>query len=216
LCGSDLSRSKNAQTKGFPRAKFKSFSSRGSAEEFVEANAPKASASARPTKRARPSFFPRVKINIQFDGGSRGSSGASGAGAHVEIATDQKDGSFITQTVQVRKYLGTDSTNNIAEYHGLLCGLEEAKKAVMEFRCGLDKDGVSLKVIGDSDLVIQQMNGTFQCKSKNLIPLLREAKSLVEEMEELVPMEVSFTHVYRKDNRVADGKQSCNESTLLI
>jgi ribonuclease HI len=216
LCGSDLSQSKHAQINGFPRAKFKGFSSRDSAQEFVEANAPNASASARPTKRARPSFFPRVKIYIHFDGGSRGSSGASGAGAHVEIVTEQKDGSFIKQKVQVRKYLGTDSTNNIAEYHGLLCGLEEAKKAVMEFRCGLDKDGVSLNLIGDSDLVIQQMNGTFQCKSKNLIPLLREAKSLVKEMEELVPMEVSFTHVYRKDNGLADGKQSCRECTLPI
>jgi ribonuclease HI len=172
------------------------------------------SASARPSKRSRPSFFPRVKINIHFDGGSRGSSGASGAGAHVEIVTEQKDGSLNQQTVQVRKYLGTDSTNNIAEYHGLLCGLEEAKKAVMEFRCGSDEDCVSLKVIGDSDLVIQQMNGTYQCKSENLIPLLREAKSLVEEMEQFVPMEVSFTHAYRKDNSLADGKQSCSDSTL--
>lgn len=162
----------------------------------------------RPAKRSRPSLFFRIKIVIHFDGGSRGSSGASGAGAHVEIVTEQEDGSLSEQTVNVRKYLGTQSTNNIAEYHGLLCGLHEAKKAVMEFRRVADDDGVSLKCVGDSDLVIQQMNGTYQCKSENLIPLRREAKLIVREMEEAAPMEVSFVHVYRKDNSMADGKQS--------
>ena len=174
----------------------------------MEANIPEESASLRPAKRSRPSLFSRIKIVIHFDGGSRGSSGASGAGALVEIVTEQEDGSSSQQTVRVRKYLGTESTNNIAEYHGLLCGLHEAKKAVMEFERVSGDDGVSLKCVGDSELVIQQMNGTYQCKSENLIPLYQEAKRLVREMEEVAPMDVSLVHVYRKDNCVADGKQS--------
>ena len=108
--------------------------------------------------------------------------------------------------MQVRKYLGSRATNNFAEYHGLICGLYEAKKVATNFT-RIENDRIFLKVCGDSDLVIQQMTGSYQCKSKNLISLHQEAKTLIAEMEQLAPMEVSFEHVYRNNNSIADGKK---------
>jgi len=174
----------------------------------------------RPAKRQRTNSHPpgtqaRVAIDIHFDGGSRGNPGAAGAGAHIEITTEQEGGSICRKTVQVRKYLGTKATNNFAEYHGLICGLEEAKNVAINFKPTSVNDKIHLKVRGDSDLIIRQMNGSYQCKSANLIPLHKEAKSLVVEMNQVAPMEISFEHVYRQDNSVADGKYRRKESVLF-
>ncbi len=51
-----------------------------------------------------------------------------------------------------------DSTNNVAEYEALLLGLDIAK----------DMQIKNLKIIGDSDLIISQVNRKFACKSDRL------------------------------------------------
>lgn len=165
----------------------------------------------RPAKRQRlddSSTTTRGSVTIvaHFDGGSRGNPGLSGAGAHVVITKEQAEGSASRQTVKVREYLGTKVTNNIAEYKGLVCGLKEAKIVATKFKATSKDDSIRLEVYGDSNMVIQQMNGKFQCKSPNLISLHQEAKKLVAEMKQLAPMEVTFEHVYRENNSAADGK----------
>lgn len=154
-----------------------------------------------------------VTIDVHFDGGSRGNPGSAGSGAHIVIASkeDESGQSVDKQTIQVRKYLSR-ATNNIAEYQGLISGLQEAKHVALNFKSTTNEDIIHLNVRGDSDLIIQQMNGTYQCKSKNLMPLHKQAKSLVTEMKSLAPMNITFEHVYREDNSVADGKkQTCRE-----
>lgn len=64
---------------------------------------------------------------------------------------------------------GKGATNNIAEYQALLAGLRAVKE--------MDLSG-PIKVKGDSQLVIKQMTGVWQCRAANLRPLLSEAKQL--------------------------------------
>ena len=123
------------------------------------------------------------------------------------MTTVQDDGSIRRQKVKVRKYLGTNATNNFAEYHGLICGLKEAKNTIATYLNSTERnETIDLHVRGDSILIIRQMQGTYQCKSANLIPLHQEAKTLVAEIKQLAPIQVSFEHVYREDNTRADGK----------
>lgn len=68
-----------------------------------------------------------------------------------------------------RNLTGQGTTNNTAEYNGLLAGL----------RCLKDLGMKDVKILGDSSLVIQQVFGTWKIKAEHLKPLVSEAKSLV-------------------------------------
>jgi ribonuclease HI len=117
---------------------------------------------------------------LYFDGGSRGNPGPAGYGWVL----------FTPETVyRGSNYMGS-ATNNAAEYAGLVCGLSFA----------LNKLGVShLDVFGDSQLVINQMIGSYKCKSKNLQASYADALALKCKFEQ-----ISFSHVYRHINADAD------------
>ena len=81
-------------------------------------------------------------------------------------------------------------TNNEAEY----CGLIEGLKAAIQ-------EGVRrIKVLGDSKLVVEQINGNWACRSDRMIPLWREAKELLE--DEFQSYDISW--IDRSENEVAD------------
>jgi ribonuclease HI len=116
-----------------------------------------------------------------FDGCSKNNPGLSGAGAviyqnNIEIYTK----SF---------FVGKNATNNVAEYTGLIIGLQEAVKQNIK----------NLTVKGDSLLVIKQMNGHYKVNSSNIIPLYNTAKSFEKHFDK-----VSYLHVYRNENKRAD------------
>jgi hypothetical protein len=90
-----------------------------------------------------------------FDGGSRGNPGVSGAGAVLHNASG-------VQVWSGCKYLGAKHTNNEAEYTGLVIGLKAA----------LEGGYTRLIINGDSTLVVQQMQGVWQCKAVNLMVML--------------------------------------------
>lgn len=83
-----------------------------------------------------------------------------------------------------------EATNNVAEYTGLMKGLEW----VVESRPGGD-----LVVRGDSRLVIMQMKGEFKVRSKRLLPLYRRCKELEAKLGK-----VTYEWVPREENREAD------------
>jgi ribonuclease HI len=118
---------------------------------------------------------------LYFDGCSKGNPGKAGAGAVLYCNGEE----IWSQSA----FIGERNTNNEAEYGGLLLGLEKA----VEMQIG------SLMVRGDSMIVIQQMKGTFQCKSPNLQPLFRKAKQLAEQLDG-----IAFEHVPRAMNQRAD------------
>ena len=150
----------------------------------------------------------QLEITVFFDGGSRGNPGLSGAGAEVAVV----DTSNRVKRISIREFCGEKQTNNFAEYAGLVAGLKKARDIII----GLNKETsvtdasrlpiFNLKIYGDSNLIIQQQNGSWQCKNANILPLYRKAALLVADLRRLDPRSVvTFEHVYREQNKVADN-----------
>jgi ribonuclease H / adenosylcobalamin/alpha-ribazole phosphatase len=118
---------------------------------------------------------------VEADGGSRGNPGPAAYGALVR---DAGSGEVL---VEEGLTIG-ETTNNVAEYRGLIAGLEMAR--------ALDP-GASVEVRMDSKLVIEQMAGRWKIKHPGMVPLARQAN-------ELRPTRVSWTWVPRAENKAAD------------
>ena len=94
-----------------------------------------------------------MKVVVHVDGGSRGNPGPAAAAAVVSTP----DGEVVDEAAQT---LGR-TTNNVAEYRGLLLGLERA--------AALGADEV--EVINDSELIAHQVNGRYKVKHPDMKPL---------------------------------------------
>jgi ribonuclease HI len=116
------------------------------------------------------------------DGGSRGNPGPAAGGA-VILAEDGET------LAEAGSFLGV-ATNNVAEWHGLLAGLEAALELGVE----------DLAVRLDSELVVRQLTGVYRVKHADLIPLHRKAQGLLRRFRS-----VDIAHVRRKDNAAADA-----------
>jgi len=112
------------------------------------------------------------RVVVQADGGSRGNPGPAGYGAVVFAA----DGT--TVLAQRAASIGR-ATNNVAEYRGLIAGLDAA----------LAVGARLVDVRMDSKLVIEQMKGTWQVKHEGLRPLAREAVALRQAFDEVMRCE---------------------------
>lgn len=86
--------------------------------------------------------------------------------------------------------LGDDVSNNVAEYAGLIKGMEYVLK--MGYRG-------TLRVRGDSQLVIRQMRGDYAVRARRLVNLHARAKELTKKFEEVV-----FEWIPREENAEAD------------
>lgn len=128
------------------------------------------------------------KIILYTDGGSRGNPGVAGAGAAVVGAGGQ-----ILKTASWP--LGR-MTNNEAEYHAVILGLETLKKLF-----GKEKTkSLQVEVRLDSELVKKQLSGEYQTKEEHLWPLFMKVwNTRVADFPHL-----SFTHIPREDNALAD------------
>ena len=124
---------------------------------------------------------------LQFDGGSRGNPGVGGAGA-VLYKNDQEEWSKTF-------YLGDNVTNNQAEYKGLIGGLKHVSTL----------DLPNLLVEGDSNLVINQVSGTWRVKNDELKILHDEVQEFINKIKD-----IRFQHIPRNENKRAD--QLANEA----
>lgn len=120
-------------------------------------------------------------VVIEADGGSRGNPGPSAFGAVLRDARTHELIAEIGETIGV-------ATNNVAEYRGLIAGLELAR----EFA-----PGAAIEVRMDSKLVVEQMAGTWKVKHPSMKPLFAEATSLA-------PAGTTYTWVPRAQNAHAD------------
>lgn len=124
-----------------------------------------------------------LRVTVEADGGSRGNPGPAGYGAVVlEHGTDE---------VLLERYesLGT-TTNNVAEYSGLIAGLRAAAE--------LGATWVDVRM--DSKLVVEQMSGRWQIKNPGLRPLAAQAAKLVDGFAK-----VTFDWIPRERNKLADA-----------
>jgi ribonuclease HI len=122
------------------------------------------------------------KVKVFGDGGSRGNPGPSASGF---VMLDMEDTVLVDKGV----YLGI-TTNNQAEYTSLRLALEECLKMGVK----------EVEVYMDSLLVVNQMKGIFKIKNRDLWPIHDAIKTLATKFDE-----ISFTHVPREFNKLADA-----------
>lgn len=109
-----------------------------------------------------PHINPDMQYMLQFDGGARGNPvGHAGAGM---VVFDQ----YQEEIWCGWKYLGEGQSNNMAEYHSLIEGLEAAQKI------GIKK----IRAEGDSELVVKQVLGIYKVRKEWLKPLHQKVKEL--------------------------------------
>jgi probable phosphoglycerate mutase len=131
------------------------------------------------------------KLVVEADGGSRGNPGPAGYGA---VVRDADSGEVLAERFES---LGT-TTNNVAEYSGLIAGLETA---------GDLAPGADVHVKMDSKLVVEQMSGRWQIKHPALRPLATRASEAARRLGrvtyEWVPR-ARNTHADRLANQAMD------------
>ncbi|HZB20819.1 MAG TPA: histidine phosphatase family protein, partial [Blastococcus sp.] len=121
---------------------------------------------------------------VEADGGSRGNPGPAGYGALVR---DAETGRVLAE----RAASVGRATNNVAEYGGLVAGLQAA----------LDLDpAASVEVRMDSKLVVEQMSGRWKIKHPDMQQLALQAQKLARQLGA-----VRYTWVPRAQNGAADA-----------
>jgi ribonuclease HI len=96
------------------------------------------------------------------------------------------------------KIINEKMTNNMAEYIGIIKGLE----AVKEY------DPEVLTVISDSQVCIRQLQGKYQCRAPNLIPLYNDTK----ELSKLVGCDITFIWEPRDTIYLKECDIMCNKA----
>ena len=122
-----------------------------------------------------------MKATLHTDGGARGNPGPA-AFAYV---LETEDGTVIAshgETIGV-------ATNNVAEYRGLVAGLERA----------VELEVTELDVVSDSELLVKQMRGEYKGKNEALRELVLQATRFAGRLDS-----VGYRHVRRDHNELAD------------
>ena len=132
-----------------------------------------------------------TRLVVEADGGSRGNPGIAAGGA---VVIDPQTSAVLTE---IGVYVGVAS-NNVAEYTGMIAGLEAAFERDAE---------ASIVVRMDSKLVVEQMSGRWKIKHPDMKVLADRARSLIGARQ------VAFEWVPRLENARADA--AANEAMDL-
>ena len=122
-----------------------------------------------------------ASVVVEADGGSRGNPGAAAYGA---VLLDAETREVIAERAEC---IGT-ATNNVAEYRGLIAGLELYNEHTPD---------AELEVRMDSKLVVEQMSGRWKIKHPDMKPLAMAANRLA-------PFGTTYTWIPRGENQHAD------------
>jgi ribonuclease H / adenosylcobalamin/alpha-ribazole phosphatase len=123
-----------------------------------------------------------MRVIVEADGGSRGNPGPAGYGSVVWTAER-------TAVLAESKQAIGQATNNVAEYRGLIAGLEEAAKL----------GATEVEVAMDSKLVVEQMSGRWKVKHPDIAALHQQATALSARFEQ-----ITYTWIPRDKNSHAD------------
>lgn len=129
-----------------------------------------------------PESKPVAFHQANIDGGSRGNPGPAAYGVVIRDASGET-------IARLKKYIG-QSTNNVAEYFGLIAALDYAQNHGIR----------ALHVRSDSELLVRQMRGQYKVRSEDLRPLFERAKKMSQTFEAF-----RIDHVYREQNSEADA-----------
>jgi ribonuclease HI len=123
------------------------------------------------------------RLIVEADGGSRGNPGVAAGGA---VVIDPTDGGVLEE---IGVYVGIAS-NNVAEYSGMIAGLEAAWAR---------RPDAEVLVRMDSKLVVEQMTGRWKVKHPDMQVLVARARTLIGDRT------VHFEWVPRAENARADA-----------
>ena len=123
-----------------------------------------------------------MHCTIHIDGGARGNPGPAGVGVVVQDTANDK------YLHEAGYFLG-EATNNVAEYRGLIRGLQVANEL----------GATRILVVSDSELMVKQINGQYRVKAAHLKPLYQEAVGLLGRFGKW-----QMTHTLRENNKLAD------------
>ena len=121
------------------------------------------------------------RITVNVDGGARGNPGPAAIGVVL------RDGSAKVLE-EVGERIG-EATNNVAEYKALLRGIELAA----------EQGAGEVELIGDSELVVRQVEGRYKVKNAGIKPLHEEVTRALAGFDSW-----SIRHVRRAENADAD------------
>ena len=122
-----------------------------------------------------------AQVTVNVDGGARGNPGPAAIAAVVR----GPDGTILEEAGEA---IGK-ATNNVAEYRALLLGIERAREH------GADE----VKLLGDSELVVRQVQGRYKVKDANLRTYHAQVREALRELSSW-----SIDHVRREHNADAD------------
>lgn len=122
-----------------------------------------------------------MKLTVNVDGGARGNPGPAAIGVVIR----DPEGLIIDEHGE---RIG-EATNNVAEYRALIRGIQRAAEL----------GATELELIGDSELVVRQVEGRYKVKKPGLKPLHVEAKQALSAFDTW-----SIRHVRREMNAEAD------------
>ncbi|MBQ3348108.1 reverse transcriptase-like protein [Candidatus Saccharibacteria bacterium] len=120
-------------------------------------------------------------VTVHVDGASRGNPGPSGIGYCIMDQSGhilEKGGEFIGF-----------ATSRVAEYYAMKNGIEHARDLGIK----------SARFVSDSLMVVNQLNGIFTVKNRDILPIYDVIQKLLADFDS-----VSFTHISRSDNVIAD------------
>lgn len=130
----------------------------------------------------------RRRLTVEADGGSRGNPGVAGYGALVR---DTETGALLAERAEP---LGKAS-NNVAEYRGLIAGLEAAH--------AIDP-GAEVLARMDSKLVVEQMSGRWKIKHEDMRRLALQAREVAAQIT-AAGGTVRYEWIPREINKDADA-----------
>ena len=131
-------------------------------------------------------------VTINVDGASRGNPGPSGIGYCIYDNSGrmiEKGGEFIGF-----------STSRIAEYYAMRKGIERA----------IELNYKAVRFISDSLMVVNQLNGFFSVKNKDIMPIYNDIQDKLDQFEA-----ISFVHVPRSQNMLADSEANAAINQIL-
>lgn len=121
------------------------------------------------------------QLMIRTDGGSRGNPGPAAAAFVLSNSAGRQ--------IEARAFFLGRTTNNVAEYTGLVKALEAAKRLNAE----------QVTVFSDSELLVRQVNGQYKVKSEQIRPLFQQARELLGKFQSW-----KVQHLSRDKNAQAD------------
>jgi ribonuclease HI len=127
------------------------------------------------------------RFTVNVDGGARGNPGPAAIG----VVLRNGGGEVLAE---VGEAIG-EATNNVAEYRALLRGIELAA----------EHGATELELVGDSELVVRQVEGRYKVKNAGMKELYEEAKRALRGFDNW-----SIRHVRRENN--ADADRLVNEA----